>query len=618
MGDDDLDLFGGDSQAIDNAEHVGVSQILQTGMGGAELSQEMKTILKQGRRCFGSLDRLTSLQLTYPPGHPVVEEAAVSSHQMFFQLFEITDRISVMIFSHTMRLLGTDEVVWYTEDPRDYCWVLSRDGVYLVHILAGITVEEIRQFVDILNDLVDESDLTIDAVSILFEAQLKYVSYDAIDESMAQLLNLELDLRDRDTKEEQELIEELLDELYDKENKEKLTPEQAAAKQAEEFQARMEKRAERQKRFEVGSREFLMLSDEQQAHLLELKRGFSDHAELEHREGEILAAILGAHPKPGLRDLSVEQIAEVMGTLLGTQEPWECLNFLKLIHQWRDGFDDATTDQLKLVVTQCFTRKRIALLIKLVARGDGPSRRSILQMFNALHLDDVNRDVLLLLGWGLEEETQDDLAAYLKQRTRFGMQWLMDGILELPAENTGRLIEIAKENMPRSRPIFLKILQTPVDPSLKAAAISGMAGHIKPEEAKRYLSPLLRGGNPKTRIVALRCLSDTAPKMVPATVAPLMNVEKLKDRPEEEVRELATLFVKYGGENAVRKLKEMIHVGKLSGEKERELALMLVKILARDATPVSIAILAETAKDWKLHNQVRQAAKELVEILTKA
>ena len=577
---------------------------------------DIREEVRRGRRCFTSLERLTSLMMSYPPGHPIIEEAAAHSANVFRDLFEVTDRLSVMIFSHTMRLLGTDHVVWETEDPRDYCWVLSRDGVYLLHLLAGITPQEIRQFVDVINDLVDERDLTKDAVTSLFEAQMRYISYDAIDESMAQLANLELDMRNRDTKEEQEAIEDLIDEAFDKDKKENLSPDEAARRQQEQFNVRMEKRAERQKRMEMGSREFLGLNAEQQAHLLELKRGFTDHAELEHREGEILAAILGAHPKPKLRDLSVEQIAEVMGALLETKEPWDCLDFLKLIHQWREGFDEATTDQLKLVVTECFSQRRISGLIKLIATGEPEARRSILQMFNALHLDAANRDLMQMLAWDLPEVVHDDVSRYLRQRAKFNMQFLMDGIFELPPEHVRPLIEIARQEMPRSRPIFIKLLRTPVEPELKAVAVQALAGYIKPEEAKKFLSPLLRASNDKVRITALRGLNDAAPKLVAATIAPLMN-DKLREKPEEEVFEMATLFVRHGGHLAIKKLKEMVQVGKLAGEKERELAILLVKVLARDASEQSISILVDTAKDWKLNGKVRQACQEFVDILVR-
>ncbi len=580
------------------------------------MDADMREEVKRGRRCFTSLERLTSLQMTYPPGHPIIEEAAHTSANVFRDLFEVTDRLSVMIYSHTMKLLGTEHVVWETDDPRDYCWVLSRDGVYLIHLLAGVTAAEIRQFVDILNDLVDEKDLTKDAVSALFEASLRYISYDAIDESMAQLANLDIDMRNRDTKEEQELIDELIEKAFDKEKKDNLTPEQAARKQAEQFNIRMEKRAQRQERMEFGSREFLTLTPEQQQHLRELKRGFTDHSELEHREGEILAAILGAQPKPRLRDLSVEQIAEVMGALLETKQPWECLDFLKLIHQWREGFDDATSEQLKSVVAECFTAKRIAQLIKLLATGGDTQRRSILQMFNALQFDSVNRDIIQMLAWSLSDEIVLDLTRYLRERSKFNLQFLMEGVFELEPQFTTPLLEIAREHMPRSRPIFIKLLQTPVEPELKVHAVQALAGHIKPDEAKKLLSPLLRASNDKIRLAALRGLNDAAPQMVAASLAPMMN-DKLRERPEEEVREMATLFVKHGGQLAVEKTKELIQVGKFAGDKEREVALLLVKVLARDASAVAIEILTETAKDWKIHGKVRTACQEFLDILTR-
>lgn len=570
--------------------------------------------VRRARRCFTALERLTSLMMAYPPGHPIVEDAATNAAAVFRDLFEVTDRLSVMVFSHTMRLLGTDHVVWETEDPRDYSWMLSRDGVYLLHFLAGITPQEVRTFVDILNALVDERDMTTDAVTAMFEASFKYISYDAIDESMAQLANLEMDMRNRDTKEEQELIDDLIENAFDDEKNEKLTPEQAAQKQKEEFEVRMQKRQDRQKRIDMGSREFLLLTKDQQDHLVELRRGFTEHAELEHREGEILAAILSAHPKEKLRNMSIEQIAEVMGALLETKSPWESLDFLKLIHQWREGFDPTTTEQLKEVVAHCFTPKRIAQLIKLLATGDATQRRSILQMFNALHLDAANRDLVQMLAWDLPDDVMQDTVRYLRERSRYGLKFVMDGVLELEPQHTKPLLDIARAHLPKSKPIFIRILQGESEPELKGAAISALAGHMDPAEAKQYLSPLLRVSNEKVRLIALRALNDAAPSLVASTIVPYIN-DKLRERPEEEVRELATLFLKHGGQPALDKLKGLVQVGKLAGEKDRELALLLVKVFARDASPATIALLKETAKDWKINGKVRTTCQEYLDII---
>lgn len=583
----------------------------------SELSPELREELRQARRCFVSLDRLTSLMMSYPPGHPIIAEASDNSRQTFREFFELNDRLSVMVFSHSMKMLGTDCTVWETEEPRDYCWMLSRDGVYLVHLLAGLDSEEIRGFIHILNQLVDERDLTRDAVSILFEHGFRYISYDAIDESMAQLADLDLDIRDRDTKEEQEAIEELFEEAFDKERKEKMTPEEAARKHQEEFQVRMEKRSQRQKRMEMGSREFLMLTEEQQRHLTDLRRGFTEHGELEHREGEILAAILGAHPKPKLRDLSIEQIGEVMGGLLETDQPWEALEFLKLIHQWRDQFDDTTSELLKQVVQECFSTRRIQRMLKLVASNDTRSRRSILQMFNALHLEDASYELARMIAWDLEDEVMTDITRFLRERSRYGLGFIKDAIFELPPDKVFPLLEIARVHLPRSRPIFLQLLKNPSEPELKAIAVQSLAGHIEPDEARRYLSPLLRASSDDVRMAAIRGLADAAPEEIPRAFGPLFT-DKLRDKPAEEVRELANLFIRHGGPSAVAKVKSLIQVrGMLVGEEKRDLAITLAKILARNANPQIIAILVETAKDWRVNGKVRTACKELADILNR-
>ena len=88
-----------------------------------------------------------------------------------------------------------------------------------------------------------------------------------------------------------------------------------------------------------------------------------------------------------------------MGNLLETNEPWESLEFLKLIHEWRENFDEHTSGALKDAVVLCFDQRRVQALVKLIVQGDQETRRSILQMFNSLHLEAATRELALMLGW---------------------------------------------------------------------------------------------------------------------------------------------------------------------------------------------------------------------------
>jgi hypothetical protein len=578
------------------------------------LTPEVKREVKAARRCFVTLEKMTSMMMSYPPGHPIVEESAQRANDTLADFFELTDRLSVLVDAHSMKYLGTKEVVWRTEDPKDYCWMLSRDGVYLIHILAGIQNHELRRFIEILNELVDERDMTQDAVSTLFEANFKYISYDALDESLAALAGIETDIRNRDTKEEQELIEELFDEVFDKEKQKELDKENPD-KRAQDFRVRMQKRAERQRRLEVGSRQFLNLTDEQQRHLIELKKGFTEHAQLEHREGEILAAILGARPKERLREQAVDQIGEVMGSLLETMQPWEALAFLKIIHVWREKFDQETTMALKDAVASSFDKRRIATLIKMIAIAEPDVRRAILTMFNALHLDNASEELVRLLGWDVNAEVRDDVVRFLRERSRYGLGFLKDTIFEIPPEHAQPLLDIIIRWMPKSRKILVQMVQRDVEPEIKQKAIRALSGTWTPDEAKFILSPLLKASNDQIRIAALRGFADAAPDQVAATLAPLFTPE-LAQRPAEETREIASLFLRYGGERAVDKLRELIHVRcPLVSEDQRELAATMAKMAARAPSPEIIELLRSVAKDFLVPGKVRNTCKELVSLL---
>lgn len=582
-----------------------------------ELVTDVKQEVRLARRCFAQIDRLTNLMMSYPPGHPIVEEAANVTVQSFREFFEHNDRLSVLVDAHSMKYLGTEERVWETEDPRDYSWALSRDGVYLLHILAGIDQNELRTFVEVLNQLVDERDLSKDAVSILFEAGFRYISYDAIDESLAKLAGLEVDIRDRDTKEEQELIEELFEEAFDKEQQNNMTPEQARQKQQEEFQLRMQKRSERQQRMELGSRQFLDLSAEAQEHLRELKRGFTEHAELEHREGEILAAILGARPKEKLRHQSIDQIGEVMGTLLETQHPWESLEFLKLIHEWRDKFDGPVTGELKSVVAECFTGRRLALMIKMVATAPPDVRRAILQMFNALHLGPASTELVRLLAWDIPEDVEKDVKRFLMERSKYGVGFLKQAIFEVPAEKAKPLVEIAVARMPKSKDVILEIITQPAEPEIKVMALRSMSGHWdSPDQAAELLTPLLTASHEGIRIAALRGLADANPSKLFPLLSGMLN-NQLAKKSENEAKQIALLFLQLGGAQALVEMKELIHKRGVVSESDRDLAVLLAKLIARNPQPGVVELLTEVANDWLVPGKIKSTCKELSDLLTR-
>ncbi|RAL25471.1 hypothetical protein DL240_04465 [Lujinxingia litoralis] len=572
----------------------------------------MQEEVRLARRCFAQIERLTTVMASYPPGHPVVENAVQGLRDAFYQFFELTDRLTVQIHPHWMDLYGAGETVWETQEPRDYCFALSRDGVYLIHILAGVDDTELRQLVSVLNELVDQRDMSTDAVSMLFEAGFRYISYDAIDESLALLAGLDNDVRNRDTREEQEAIEELFNEAFDKELDERVGSGQGMEA---DFEVRLQRRGEKQMKLEVGSRQFLQLDDQARAHLEDLKRGFTEHHELEHRQGEVLSALLGARPRAKLRRGAVAQIGNVMGALLETNAPWEALSFLKLIHRWRDKFQVEVAGELKEAVKECFTQTRIHALNKQVATaGQGP-RRAILQMYNALHLEAASEGLIEVLGWDLEDEARDDILRYVRQRARRGLDFIERALPRVAGERAAPLVELLVGLMPRSRPLLLDVIKGQMEPSLKLKALVALRGTWSDvNEVRDVLVPLVRGSHSGLRLEALRALAAATPAHVLRVVEPLLDA-RLARRPDEEVRELVGVLVAHGGPAAVEKLRELVQRRGIVADEEQELAVAIVKAMIKSPTPEVVQLLEAVAKDWLVAGRIRSTCKEIVELM---
>ncbi len=576
-------------------------------------THDMQQAARLARRSFNSLERLVSQLMGYPPGHPAIEQALQTTHESFMAFFELTDRLSVKVLPHSLAMLDNGEEVWETEEPKDYCFYLSRDGLFLLHILAGIDLPELRRLAEVLEHIVERRyDPNFSCIDALFDANFRYISYDALDESLAALAGIDMDMRNRDTREEQDQIDELFQKAMKGEE-----AEQDDSPVEGDYEIRIKNPIERMRKIEVGSREFLTLEDEVQQRLLGLRQGFIEHRELEHREGELLSAILGAQPREALRLQAVEQIGEVMGALVGTEQPWEALTFMKIIHHWRDKFAPEVTHELKDVVQQAFNKRRVQELVRQVTQQDRQNRRMILQMFNALHMEEASSALARVVGWStLDDETREDVLRYLRERSRYGFEFFEESILELPFEHSAPVMEILEQGMPHSRAILIKLVGHDVEPPLKAQALRILHGTwSNPSEVRDLLVPLTRVSSSALRLQAIRSLVDATPQHAYRVLEPLFN-QDLAKRSEEEVRELAQLFVKHGGPQALTKLEELVHRrGLTTTEAERELAVTIARALMRTPDSKVVALLDAVAKDWLVPQRIRSTCKEIADML---
>lgn len=579
------------------------------------LSPELRDKLRKTKKCFAQIERVTQLMTGYPPGHPMVEDGLENLEGAFTALFEDCERLTVQIYPHWMDLYEANETVWETQEPKDYCFALNRDGIYLLHFLDGIDGDELQRFVEVLNALIDEQKIDQDAVSLLFDAGFRSIHWEAIDESLAQLAGLESNLSGEESQEDQEAVDELFENAFDEQDLEIDTDDQEAVEG--DFEIKIQNRSQRQMKLEVGSRNFLELSEEAQEHLTKLKSGFQDHNELEHRQGEVLSAVLGAKPRRKLRKGAIGQIGEVMGELLETTEPWEALAFLKLIHQWRDKFHPDVAGELKDIVKECFTERRVQILVKQLAESDKSGRRAILQMFDALGLSEASQGLAELLARDLDEEARQDIVRYVRKQSRRDLSFVEAALPKVPGDKAGPLIEILVKSMPKSRPILVELLKTASDPGLKIEVLDALRGSWEDTtEVRDYLVPLIHDDSEKVRIAAAHHLGEAAPQHVYRVLEPLFT-PKLARRSEEEVGELVSIFVKKGRQKAVDRLEELVKRRGVVSEEQIELAVTVVRALIKAPNRAIIDLLESVAGDWLVAGRIRSTCKEVVELINR-
>jgi hypothetical protein len=334
--------------------------------GRAGKTQVPETV-KQARLFFTELERLSTVLDGYPPGHPMIEKAVDRSYEALYEYFELVDRLTVKIDAHSMLLPGTDDVVWETESPKDFCFALTRGGIYLIHFLPGLERPDIEEFTRILNTLTKGEHRSRDPDQMFFDADFQYLAYEALDVSMAQLSGLDVDVQDRDTEEEREQIKELLSEVVGSEN---MDAKETLGMSEDQYDINTDLSEKEKNKLKVGSRAFLNISKESAESLRALKESLVRHDELEYREADMLSAMLSYTSSDKLKKACIKQMGNLMEQLLDSDSPWEGYPFLKLVHNWRNRFDDDIIYALQQEIKRTFNEDRVQELIRHLVQLD--------------------------------------------------------------------------------------------------------------------------------------------------------------------------------------------------------------------------------------------------------
>ena len=199
----------------------------------------------------------------------------------------------------------------------------------------------------------------------------------------------------------------------------------------------------------------------------------------------------------------------------------------------------------------------------------------ILQMFDALHLDEATEQMALVVGWNMSDEAREDILRYLKKRSQHQIDFLEKALHQTPDEYSAPVLDMLEEAMPRSRDILVRALSAELTPPLKARALQILQGTWEeqdPRLVRDHVVPLVKSSHSPLRLAACYAVAEATPAHIVRVMTPLFN-DQLRQRDDEEIRELAQIFVKHGGPEAVKKLKELVQRrGITTSEQERELA----------------------------------------------
>ncbi|MEZ4462353.1 MAG: hypothetical protein R3E66_22035 [bacterium] len=209
-----------------------------------------------------------------------------------------------------------------------------------------------------------------------------------------------------------------------------------------------------------------------------------------------------------------------------------------------------------------------------------------------------------------------DVLRYLAERSKYSVAFLREAVFELPPDRVGPILEILTQRMPRSKDILLEVVSQPSEPDLKIKTLTALSGHWTEGEAEKVLVPFLKASHVGLRIAALRGLADADAKSLPKHLGPLFD-SGVASRPEEELREMATLYLKHGGPRALAQMRELIYKRGIVGSADIELAVLMAKMIARNPQPGVFELLDEVGSDWLVAGKIKSTCKELASLMQK-
>jgi hypothetical protein len=132
----------------------------------ATMVKQMATVLKNMR--------------TYQPNHPVLHKSLEVLYGSLTSLLQQHESLTLLVKEHD--LVYGSNVVYSSDDKMEsLAFSLFKDGVRLLSFREGIPPRELYRFMSALSDARDADPYQADLVTILWEKDLAYISYRAVD-----------------------------------------------------------------------------------------------------------------------------------------------------------------------------------------------------------------------------------------------------------------------------------------------------------------------------------------------------------------------------------------------------------------------------------------------------
>ena len=543
------------------------------------------------RQCFHSVETFLETRAERPEGHPAIADVLADVDEALEAYFEHARSLPIRVRRDGLYDFQSERMLWDTAVASDVADSLRDHGIGLLGLRAGLSTEELHRLLALFDRCATGHVPFDPALDLVFD----HVTLEWLDQSSVQLAGVGAGLPERDptsvTRATHRLFEREFADRFEGDSHEGPTL-------LGFFNDRLAGAAH-------SPPDLPDDVDDGSARRDPMTRPADDVASVHVRRAEVFRAVLDDAEDASTRRRIADNVAAGLVRLLDNNRFDEAQACLTTLGDAGGGF----ADQLRSHLDSELDAHRQRRLAELLSIGESETRKAMLEFAHLLRSTTLTQLFASTAEWDLPESASGDLVHFLERRSEDEFRPMVDIIDKMTTERAGRLIDAAASGLPATRSFLQESLRLEIAPALKRRALDALDGSWGDRDRMLdYVRPLVGTPDAGLRGRAIDTIADGAPEVLEEILDPYVS-ESLSRRDDEDLAKIVRAYAEYGSARALRKLEDLIHIKRFSGDERCRLAVQIVEALADLDSEELRSMFGQVADDWLVPSPVRKACK---------